>query len=499
MRRRAKTPVPVEQPHSDGFTARQHQRLFLRILGYGMSRTTVEVLLAGRGLALAGILGPELFGVWALFRIGLRYGAFAGLGVLRGLEVKVARAGSQAQHTYTTRQALWGNIAAGHTFCLYGFLSLLAGVAWRWPAHQLVSMVFLGIAMGVLFERLWSYGITFLRAAGGLRAFAVLELSHAILQAVMCLLLALRWGLPGAFAGFAIAHLAGILLLAGRVPFRPWLAPRKVYRLIQIGFPVSLLGILTATLATVDRLLVSAFMGLGVLGVYTFAISISELGVSLALIIRTVILRDVYGPPHAAGEDGDHPSTLHRVLTGFAILGPPCAGLFAMLLPLCISTLIADYRPAIPVAQLLLFAGLVQGLINVAVLGIVAEGRQSRLPVLSIAAVCLHIALSLGALMYDLGLEGVAGAAFLTRLVYAAGVMILLVRVPHVSHLMATIGRLLVPSLWCALVIYTINRLATLEELKPLIFALLIYAVCLLALLPSMLRTLRLTWHYRNA
>ena len=48
-----------------------------------------------RGIALASLLGPELFGVWSLFRVALRYLGFIAQGLLRGMEVKVAAASSR--------------------------------------------------------------------------------------------------------------------------------------------------------------------------------------------------------------------------------------------------------------------------------------------------------------------------------------------------------------------------------------------------------------------
>jgi hypothetical protein len=44
-----------------------------KLIAYGTTRTAAEGLLALRQLALAGILGPEIFGAWALFRILMSY------------------------------------------------------------------------------------------------------------------------------------------------------------------------------------------------------------------------------------------------------------------------------------------------------------------------------------------------------------------------------------------------------------------------------------------
>ena len=489
MQQKPKPPAQSGAQQRDDDTSSENQHLISRIVGYGMSRTAVDGLLAGRGLLLAGILGPELFGVWALFRISLRYLAFAGLGLLRGLELEVSRSSSQSQGG-SSEQRLWGKVAAGHTFLLYGVLSVLAAMAWAWPTERLANLVLLGIVMGLLLDRLWSYGITFLRASGGLRRFAVLELLHATLQVIACLLLALHWGLPGAFAGFAIANLAGIALLAGRAPLNPSFKPRQVYRLIQIGFPVSLMGILSVSLVTVDRLLVGALVGLSGLGVYAFAVSVSELGISFAAVVRTVILRDVYGQRKSSHEAKANPFVLDNALSGYATLGPPLAGLFALVLPLLIALFAGDYRSAAPVAQLLLFAGLIQGLINLAVLGIVAEGGQSRLPLLSIAAVCLNVFLTLSALSIGLGLEGVAVAALLTRLIHAAAIVTLLGREPRVSGLVMVIIRFLAPSIWCAVAVYTISHLLPAEDMRTLILQLFLYAGALSLLAPAILRAL---------
>jgi O-antigen/teichoic acid export membrane protein len=479
--------VSGNRPPGNGGVSEQ-RGLLGRIVGYGISRTIVEALLAGRGLLLAGILGPEMFGIWALFRIALRYLAFAGLGLLRGLEFEVSRSSEQTQDN-PPRRTYWGEVGAGHTLILYGALSLLAAAA-TLPGEHVAGIAFLGVALGLLPDRLWSYGITYLRAAGGLRRFAVVELLNAALQVGACVLLALHWGVAGAFVGFAVANVTSIALLIGRTPLRPRFEPRSVYRLIQIGFPVALMGILSATLATVDRLLVGAFLGLGGLGLYAFAVSVSELGVSFAAIVRTVILKDVYEQSRVPREDGASPFVLDHALSGFAALGPPLAGLFALMLPPLIALFTAEFSSVASVAQLLLFAGLIQGFNNVAVLGVVADGLQRRLPLVSVAAVGVNVVLALAAISFGLGLLGVAAASFLTRLLQAAAILVLLLRASTASGIVAAIARLLLPAVWCAAAVYAIGHLLPFAGIRTLALQLLCYTVALFVLAPAMLGAL---------
>jgi O-antigen/teichoic acid export membrane protein len=373
---------------------------------------------------------------------------------------------------------------------LYGALSLVAAAAWALPGEHAAGIAFLGIALGLLPDRVWSYGITFLRASGGLRRFAVAELLNAGLQVGACVLLALHWGVAGAFVGFAIANLTSVALLIGRTPLRPRFEPRSVYRLIQIGFPVSLMGILTATLATVDRLLVGAFVGLGGLGLYAFAVSVSELGVSFAAIVRTVILKDVYEQSRLPRDDGPGPLVLDHALSGFATLGPPLAGLFALMLPPLIALFATEFSSAASVAQLLLFAGLIQGFNNVAVLGVVADGLQSRLPLVAAAAVGVNVVLALAAISLGFGLQGVAAASFLTRLIQAVAILALLLRASTASGIGAAIARLLLPAVWCAAAVYAIGYLLPFAGIRTLALQLLCYTAALVVLTPAMIGAL---------
>ena len=107
---------------------RQRPRLLTGRLGkmalYGSSRAIVEGLLGVRGMLLAGMLGPQLFGVWALFRLVLNYGAFAGIGLQRGIELEVAKV--RAPEHQPVRTA-WDRTAVGCTFAIFGLVSVLTG------------------------------------------------------------------------------------------------------------------------------------------------------------------------------------------------------------------------------------------------------------------------------------------------------------------------------------------------------------------------------------
>ena len=65
--------------------------------------------------------------------------------------------------------------------------------------------------------------------------------------------------------------------------------------MLAVGVPLSLNLVLSTLLATVDRLIVGAMAGIEALGQYAFAVALAPLGVSAAIVVRTVVFPDVYG------------------------------------------------------------------------------------------------------------------------------------------------------------------------------------------------------------
>jgi O-antigen/teichoic acid export membrane protein len=489
MGARREEPLPLEQRSDEDVSSSDTDRdieprlgLLHQFVGYGVSRSVAEGLLGLRGIAIASLLGPELFGVWSLFRMALRYLGFVAQGLLRGMEVKVAATNSQHHRSVTRGQKIWGQVALGPTICLYGLLSAAAAFAWFWPMEGTAGLALLGIALGLLPDRLWKYALAFLRAAGTLRRFAILELLHAALQLAFTVAFALAWGLFGAFAGFAVANLTSLCFAARHAPWRPHWAPRRARHVYRIGYPVSLINISTVVLQTADRLLVGAFAGIAALGIYSFAVTLSGLGVGLAQVVRNVVLTHVYG--RKAANNAAHPGRmiLDRSMAAYTTLLPPLAGLAALVLSPAVQALLPQYQAAILPAQIFIFIGVLQGIVSVSVLGIVAEGRQGRLPLICLGAVSLNVVLTLLALSLDLGLAGVAAGALLSRAAYAMAAVALLSAGRTKREIYRALAKSLIPSLWCALAVIAIHLNVPARDLKTLTIALTIYSLSLIPL-----------------
>ena len=451
---------------------------------YGASRTTVEGLLGLRGVVLAAFLGPASFGVWALFRLGLRYGALAALGIHRGIEVEVA-ADEGASGRESRR--IWGRAASGYLIgvCgVLGALSLVASFQVASPARETLWAV----AVGLLAERLWMYGMSYLRAEGSLRRYAALELAQAGASLLLTTLLALALGLTGAYLGFALALVAGLMILGRSVPFAPLLSRERVRRLLRVGVPLSLAAVATTLLTTVDRLIVVGFEGTEALGLYSFGVAVSSLGASAALVVRTVVFRDVYAQARRDGGELAAAAHIEETVVPVASLLPPLLGLVGLALGPVIVLFVPRYLEILPVARLFVFMGVGAGFMSLGTLGVVATHRQKLLPLLTLAGLLANALAAVTALRLGLGLLGVAVGALLSRSLTGAAVVGVSAADAGTGQVGRLVVRVLWPLTWCAGVVAFLGWWRPETDIGTTALSMALYLVALVPLWPMLLK-----------
>ena len=479
----------VARPEADAREAPHGPRLS-HVAGYGVLRSFVEGLYGVRGMVLAGVLGAELFGLWSLVRIAQQYLAFASLGIPRGLEVEVSAA--SGRDGAPAREALaFGRSAVAYTLVVFGALSLLIAAAALLAPDTRMQLVLGGLALGLLAERLWFFVATFMRASGLLWRFAWYELAHATLHLLLAVALAAAFGLWGAFAGFLLAHLAGVALACRHVPLRPVWSRDHLGPLVRIGIPVSVSTLFYTALVSVDRLMVGAFAGVEALGHYAFAVAVSGIGVVIGHVIRTVLFPHVFQLARRAGAD-ESSDYLDQALLPFAWALPPVFCLAALALGPAIELILPSYAVAVPAARLFIFIGVVQGLAMVANLGVVASGRQRLLPWLTGGAFVANLLFSAGVLSLGLGLEILAATALLCRIGYAIALVLAARGITtgwREGRRMAL--RLGVPIVLCAALAVLLGHVFPEPDLREAGLVLCLYVLGIAPLVAGVLRSVR--------
>jgi O-antigen/teichoic acid export membrane protein len=451
---------------------------------YGASRTTVEGLIGLRGVVLAALLGPTLFGVWALFRLGLRYLGLAALGIHRGIEVEVS---ADEHPSDPGSRRPWGRAAAGYLVGVGGVLGGIAVVA-SFGVSSPARETLWAVSAGLLAERLWMYGTSYMRAAGYLRRFAIIELAQAGVSLVLTALLALTWGLTGAYLGFVLALVAGLILLGRFVPFLPLLSPSRVRQLLRVGVPLSLAALATTLLTTVDRLIVAGFEGTEALGLYSFGVAVSSLGATAALVVRTVVFRDVYAQARREGGERAADRHLDDTVVPVACLLPPLLGLVGVALGPVIALLAPRYLEILPVARLFVFIGVGTGFMSLGTIGVVATRRQRLLPLLTLGGLLANALAAVAALQMGFGLLGVAVGALVTRSLTGAGVVGVSAADAGTERVGRLVVRVLWPLAWCTGVVWLLGLWRPATDLWTTAVSMLLYLVALVPLSPMLVR-----------
>ena len=467
-----------------------HRPRLSHVAGYGALRSFVEGLYGIRGVVLAGVLGAELFGLWSLVRIAQHHLTFASLGIPRGLEVEISaasgRTGAAAARGSGVRPER-GRLYCSSCLALCRCSPRRERSSRRTPGLQLVLG---GLALGLLAERLWFYVATFMRASGLLWRFAWYELAHASLHLLLAVALGAAFGLWGAFAGFLLAHLAGVALASRHAPLRPAWSRDHLGPLVRIGIPVSVSSLLYTALVSVDRLMVGAFAGVEALGHYAFAVAVSGIGIVIGHVIRTVLFPEVFHLARRAGADASSDYLDHALLPIAWVL-PPVFCLAALALGPAIELILPSYAAAVPAARLFIFIGVVQGLAMVASLGVVASGRQRVLPWLTGAAFVANLLLSVGVLALGLGLEILAATALFCRTAYAIALVLAARGVTGWRHRQRIVLRLGVPIALCAALALLLGHVFPDPDLRETALVLGLYVLGIAPLMPGVLRGMR--------
>ena len=448
-----------------------------------------------RGVALAALLGPAAFGVWALVRLTMRYAAMVPLSAFRGLELELLAhpAGSGPGPDRADRDAMLpARTALGFVLCATAILAAVAfGASFIVTDPRYVVML-RGFAGAVMFEQTYGYILVCARVRADLRRYATLETMHAALQLVCVMTLAWLGGLTGAFAGLALASATAIVLAVAtghrQIALRPAMHWATLRRLLRVGVPLAINMILTAALSTADRWIVAAFGGVTMLGYYAFAAQIASVAATFAWVIRTVIFPDVYRHARAAPAQAAMALRMHleRAVLPFARLLPPLLGAGSLVVGPVLVRVLPRYAAAVGPTRIFLLAGAASGVVSLTVIGAVAAGKQGRLPFLSGLALAVNLALSFLAVASGAGLEFVAAASFVGQTTFAAGVLALVRRECGADDVRPFLLRALAPLGWCLGLVGLLGALFPGTSINSAALALGLYLILLVPLVPAM-------------
>lgn len=243
----------------------------------------------------ARLLGPEQMGIWNLVNLIAEYGFIVTIGIINGMAREIPL--SIGKEDYRDVESVTGNSLT----ILASVVVMLLGVAIFIYDDTNTRTLYYVMGICLLVTRIMnSFAYILIRSWQQFTYLGAQQLLMGVVQ-FCCLLLFLRaQNLPTVFAitvipllvgsGFAVKYLRHFRSMH--------YDPKVLVKLISTGFPIYMIGLLYSLFGTTDRLLITSYLGVKPLGLYTpamIAVSIISLAPTFVANIMYPKLTEMYG------------------------------------------------------------------------------------------------------------------------------------------------------------------------------------------------------------
>jgi len=256
-------------------------------------------------LLVAKLLGKEQMGMWQLANLISFYGIVFTLGIPHGMSQEVPILLGRG-----AGQGVVAKVMGTSLTLLMGLVSILLLVGLLCLSLEPDEALVLGLGLILLAARLLNgFSIMLIRSH---QEFLKLGIHQGISAILLCLGAIWVWRVPDLTTVLVVVCLS--LVLCGALAYRhlrfsPY-SSLVVARLVKVGMPIMMIGIIYNLLTTVDRVLIAGLLGTRELGLYSPVISM--LG---AITVFPGLVSNVMYPRmgYAYGQTGSHQTLVPMV------------------------------------------------------------------------------------------------------------------------------------------------------------------------------------------
>ncbi len=222
-------------------------------------------------------LGPLQVGIWSFMQVILNYSEYANLGTTNAIirEIPFYNGKGDVERSERIKNTVL-------SFSLCASLVVSAGIIgyalWRQSVLPEGMFYALLITSGlVLLQRFNSLLLNILRAYKRFDIAAKQMFYSAAVNALLIALLAYRYKLYGFMFAMCLSFVFNIvyILKNERISFRFSVHAHELRPLIAYGFPMMVISIFGTLFDTIDRIMITKFLGLEALGLYSIALMTS--------------------------------------------------------------------------------------------------------------------------------------------------------------------------------------------------------------------------------
>jgi O-antigen/teichoic acid export membrane protein len=377
-------------------SARARATPFAEVSWITAARYVSEALYLARGMLLARLLGPDMFGVWSSMRLVRRFANFSPLGSTQGMlqlsPLAAGRGDVERAHHYR-RTAVGFGLGAALLVAI-----CVAAVAWSrsGPVEAGQRHLWLAFAAVLVVAQLHELQLTVLRSQ---QRFALVSAAHvgvAVCSTLLGVIAAWRFGLPGFLLALGLSY-GAVLVVPARMA-RPF--PRPVADLATtrelIGTGAFILGaqVLQSLMRNVDKLLLWGMLGSRALGIYAVPSYLVNLTLLLPAAVTTVAYPRLLEKSARTGSLSTAWPYLELVTVLLGHLACPILAFLYLTLHLPIAWWLPDYVAAVAPGRILLlltFLPIVAALPATVLISLGAQGRLLAIRAVAVAVSCVAV------------------------------------------------------------------------------------------------------------
>ena len=408
----------VSRPFTNLFSRVRNAPLMGEFLIFAFSTVLLQFSRFGVNLYTARLLGPETWGLWNILNLTLAYSGLLHLGTINAMnrDVPIFRGKGDVDRVSLIQSVTLGVVLISAVIVGAGLWIGSTVFADEALSGPLVSLSLL-LAVSLFFIFLQTY----LKSNSQFHKMSYQQLVFAGLFPLIALPLAYFFGLPGFIGGQAITvGLVAIGMVSiWKFNLKPIFNKEETLRLMRIGFPILLVGILYILLTTADRLVIIALLDVKQLGYYSLSIMV----VGIIGLIPMLVAQQMYPRmAEAWGRSGSVQEVLkwvYRQTVMAAGITLPIVVVIYLAAPPFIMHFLPDYAPGITAVKIIVvgpfFLALSAGFGNL----LNTLNKQVYYLFVQAFALLLNVTLNILLVRAGLGITGVALGTTSTYTVYS--------------------------------------------------------------------------------
>ena len=333
----------------------QHKTLLSHIKVYSIATVLTQLITLAVAVLSRRFLGPMQTGIWAFFQVVLTYASFSAFGITNASTREIpfyigkkdyAKA-DQIKNTVFTYATLSSLIVAA---------GIVAYALFR--RGSLSGELFYGylfVALIVVLQRLNDLLISLLRAYKQFETASKQMIYSSIFNAAAVTILAYSFKLFGYITAIALSLIYNIAYMRGchKTPLKISWSGGILKEAAVYGFPLMILSSLTSIFLSIDKLMITKYLGFHALGLYGVATLTTEYLTKIPNSINTVLVPNFHEKYGEREKNEDLENYLIKTADAYAVVLSLITAFAWFFAPVAIQWFLPAFTDSIPAVKIL--------------------------------------------------------------------------------------------------------------------------------------------------